>query len=73
MARQKADTPTCGWRDCDNPAVTQVSLDRGSHVCGECGTEITERAHYRLCEDHSDQYTASGDVTLLLLSAKEDE
>ena len=69
-ADEKASA-TCGWKDCNEEAVSELALDRGSKVCEACGTEITERAVFKLCEEHNDQYTESGDVTLLLLSAKE--
>lgn len=69
MAVTKA--PTCGWNDCSEEAVAEVALDRGSKVCSECGSEITERATFRLCVEHNDKYSQSGDVTMLLLSAKE--
>lgn len=67
----QAKTATCGWRGCENEASSEVHLDAGSTKCKECGTEITERRTFKLCEEHNDQYTESGEVTLLLLSAKE--
>lgn len=66
-----AKTPTCGWSGCSEEPVAEVALDRGSETCKECGAEKTHRAVFKLCEEHNDQYTESGDVTMLLLSAKE--
>jgi len=61
----------CGWKGCSNEATAEVHLDAGSTTCSECGQETTDRRTYRLCDEHNEQYSASGDVTLLLLSAKE--
>lgn len=72
MARQ-SDAPVCGWSrpNCTETAVASVQLDAGTETCSECGTEKTNRAEFKLCQEHYDQYTKGGDVTMLLLSAKE--
>lgn len=61
----------CGWQDCKRSATTEVHLDAGSSTCSECGQDITNRRTFKLCDEHMDEYGASGDVTMLLLSAKE--
>lgn len=61
----------CGWKGCTEEASTEVLLDAGASTCETCGQDITERRTYKLCKEHSKQYTDSADVTLLLLSAKE--
>lgn len=66
-----AKTDGCGWKDCENEGTNEIHLDAGSTTCKECGTEITDRRLYRLCDDHKADYQGSGDVTLLLLFAKE--
>jgi hypothetical protein len=74
MARQKDEAaPVCGWSrpNCENEAVTSVHLDAGTETCSECGAEKTNRAEFKLCQEHMDVYAESGDVTMLLLSAKE--
>jgi hypothetical protein len=48
-------------------------MDAGEETCDACGHTATNRAEFRLCQDHLDQYQESGDVTMLLLSAKEAE
>lgn len=74
-APEEGDLGTCGWSrpDCGNDAVTTVQLDAGEEICDACGHAQTHRAEFRLCQEHADQYTESGDVTMLLLSAKEAE
>lgn len=66
---------TCGWSrpQCENDAVASVHMDAGEETCDKCGNTSTNRAEFRLCQDHLDQYQESGDVTMLLLSAKEAE
>lgn len=82
MARQTASAATdtdegtqatCGWSrpNCEKDAVSSVSLDAGEETCSECGAVRTNRAEFKLCQEHLDQYSESGDVTMLLLSAKE--
>lgn len=66
---------TCGWSrpNCENDAVAVVHLDAGEETCESCGSVTTNRAEFRLCQEHHDKYADSGDVTMLLLSAKETE
>lgn len=70
MAVAKAAAPVCGWTDCTKAPVAEIALDRGSTTCATCGNEKTDRAVFKLCDEHNQQYMDSGDVTLLLLSAK---
>lgn len=61
----------CGWQGCNRSATSEVNLDGGSSTCPECGQEVTNRRVYKLCDEHMEQYADTGDVTTLLLQAKE--
>ncbi|HET7110285.1 MAG TPA: hypothetical protein VFI41_05400 [Gemmatimonadales bacterium] len=75
MARRTSEAAdekaaTCSWKGCDNDATSQVALDAGSEKCESCGTEITRRTVFQLCDEHNDAHAEAGDATRLLLSAK---
>lgn len=70
MPPAKKDTgPLCGWKDCENEGTSEIHLDAGSSTCDKCGTEITDRRTYCLCDEHKAEY--GGDTMQLLLMAKE--
>lgn len=69
-AAAATETATCSWNDCSETAVTSVALDYGqTEACETCGRSETQRMQFPMCQDHSEQFTATGDTSVLIINA----